>query len=81
MNCRYKTPGCDGKILTYRVCACRAPLIYAEETEAGIVVSFGAKWGLYTRDGVLLREMAQEEARVALDKELIWRSLPRGEDR
>ena len=81
MSCLYKTPGCDGKIITYRVCACRTPLIYAEETDHGVVVSFGAKWGLYTKEGILIREMSQQEARAIVDAELMYRSLPRGEDR
>jgi len=81
MSCPYKTAGCDGKILEYSICSCRAPRIYAEETDLGIVVSFGVKWGLYTTDGILIREMSQREARTAVDEALMWRSLPRGEDR
>lgn len=81
MSCLYKTPGCDGKIITNRICACRAPLIYAEETGDGVVVSFGAKWGLYTKEGVLLREMSQHDARAIVNEELMRRSLPGGEDR
>ena len=81
MSCPHKTPGCDGKTISYRICACRTPLVYAEETGSGVVVSFGAQWGLYTKEGILLREMSQQEARAVVDKELMWRSLPGGEDR
>jgi hypothetical protein len=81
VSCPHKTPGCDGKTITYKICACRTPLIYAEETGSGVVISFGAKWGLYTKEGILLREMSQQEARAVVDKELMWRSLPGGEDR
>lgn len=81
MSCPHKTPGCDGRILTYSVCTCRTPRIYAEATDLGIVVSFGAKWGLYASDGILVKEMSQQEARTAVDEALMWRSLPRGEDR
>ncbi len=81
MSCPYRTPGCDGKTITYRICACRTSLIYAEETAHGVVVSFGAKWGLYTKEGILLRELSRHEARAIVDEELMWRSLPRGEDR
>ena len=45
------------------------------------MVSFGAKWGLYASDGILVKEMSQQEARTAVDEALMWRSLPRGEDR
>jgi hypothetical protein len=56
-------------------------------------VSFGAlmtvltlflylpKWGIYKKEGTLIREMSQQEARTTVDGELLWRSLPAGEDR
>jgi hypothetical protein len=81
MSCPYETPGCEGRILKYSICECRTPRIYAEETGVGIVVSFGAKWGIYTKEGTLIREMSQQEARTTVDGELLWRSLPAGEDR
>jgi hypothetical protein len=82
MVCPYKTPGCDGNIFNDKLCAkCRAPHIYAHETDLGIVVSFGAKWGIYTGDGILRRELSQQDARAIVDRALMCRSLPSGEDR
>jgi len=81
MSCPYETPGCEGGILNYSICECHTPRIYAEETGIGIVVSFGARWGLYTKEGTLIREISQPEARTTVDGELLWRSLPGGEDR
>jgi hypothetical protein len=83
MSCPYKTPGCNGDTFHELLCTkfCRAPLVYAHETAQGLVVSFGAKWGIYTCDGILVRKLSQQEARTIVNAELVLRALPRGEDR
>lgn len=55
--------------------------IYEHETAQGIFASLcGYKWSLYTHDRIFIRELSEEENR-ALNEELMFRSLPRGEDR
>ncbi len=55
--------------------------IYEHETVEGIFASFGGdKWSFYTRDRIFIRELSEQENR-ALNEELMFRSLPRGEDR
>jgi hypothetical protein len=57
------------------------PRIYEHETAEGIFVSLGgAKWSLYAHDGIFTRDLSEQEDR-ALNEELMFRSLPRGEDR
>jgi len=78
MSCPYKTPGCDA----YPCTKCRAARFFAHETAHGTVVWSGAnKWGLYTGAGILIRNLSRKEARALIDEELLFRSLPRGEDR
>jgi hypothetical protein len=56
------------------------PYVYRSTTSEGNVVTFGGKWYLYTPDGMFIRGFSKQET-VALNEELMLRSLPRGEDR
>jgi len=72
-------------VLDFRVMSAPSRLtddlrIFRAETDLGTVVSFGGQWFLYTSEGMFVRGLSERESRE-LNDELLYRSLPRGEDR